>query len=54
MVFVVSGEAKWIYKSKENVIQCAVEAFLVTIFEPPPENLKQPRIAVKKEQGRNW
>ena len=51
--FVVSGETKWIDKSKENLIKCAVEAYLLTMVEPPLENLKQPKITVNKEHL-NW
>ena len=39
VTWVVSGEASWIDKSVENVIQCTVETELLTVVEQHPTDL---------------
>ena len=51
VTWVVSGEASWIDKSVDNVIQCTVERELLTVVEQPPTDLKvtRTRYSIKKD-----
>ena len=51
VTWVVSGEASWIDKSVDNVIQYTVETELLTVVEQPPTDLKvtRTRYSIKKD-----
>ena len=47
--FVVRGETKWVDKTKNNVIKCAIDIERLTIIETPSTNMKKERKGAKKE-----
>ena len=47
--FVVRGETKWVDKTKNHVIKCAIDTERLTICAMPPTTMKKERRSVKRE-----